>query len=78
MCGLSPISNITLTGNALSQATVDGILTLVAQWDGTNGKMSFGAGRTLSLTGGTNATPSAAGLASKAIITARGATVTHN
>ncbi len=69
---------ISFTGGKLTQASVDHILAQYALLDGTNGTTLFGTGRTLQLTGGTNAAPSAAGLVSKAIITGRGATVLHN
>jgi hypothetical protein len=70
--------NVTLTGQALSEASVDAILAVLASLDGTNGTTAWGAGRTVNLSGGTSATPSVAGLASKATIVARGGTVTNN
>lgn len=76
--GIPTTSTISFVSNALSQASVDHILAVFAAMDGTSGKANFGTGKTLTLTGGTNATPSAAGLASKAIITGRGGNVTHN
>lgn len=67
-----------LDGQNLSQVSVDYILHVYASLDGTNGTTSFGAGRTLDLSGGTNSAPSAAGLTDKATIVGRGATVsTH-
>jgi len=66
------------TGCKLNQASIDGILASFANLDGTNGKSLWGTGKTLTLSGGTNATPSSAGLASKAIIVARGAAVLNN
>ncbi|MFA5264920.1 MAG: hypothetical protein WC378_13940 [Opitutaceae bacterium] len=69
---------ISFAGQKLTQASVDHILARVALMDGTNGTMVFGTGKTLVLNGGTNATPSATGLANKAIIVARGATVNTN
>lgn len=69
---------VNFSGQKLTQASVDGILCLIASLDGTNGTTSWGAGKTLTLTGGTNSTPSAAGLVCKAVITGRGATVTNN
>ena len=61
--------------NALSQATVDHILAkfVAASPASTNGQYT-----TLYLNNGSNATPSAAGLASKAILVSRGWTVNHN
>ena len=70
--------NITMSGLKLTQASVDQILAVVASLDGTNGTTSWGTGKTLALSGGTNSTPSAGGLANKAIIVARGGTVTNN
>jgi hypothetical protein len=63
------------SGNALSQATVDYILDKFATGSApsTNGQYT-----TLYLHSGTNATPSAAGLASKAILVGKGWTVQHN
>ena len=55
---------------ALSQASVDGILASLVTAGRTNG--------TVNVHGGTSATPSAAGLASKATLVSRGWTVTHN
>ncbi len=69
---------ITFAGQKMNQASVDRILAVIASLDGTNGTTSWGTGHSLVLTGGTNSTPSATGLANKAIIQARGATVTNN
>ena len=55
---------------ALSQASVDGILASLVTAGKSNG--------TVNMHGGTSATPSAAGLASKATLVSRGWTVTHN
>lgn len=63
---------ISFTSNALSQASVDHILAKFAYASPVAGNA------TLSLTGGTNAAPSAAGLASKAILVGKGWTVNHN
>lgn len=71
-------AGVNFSNNALSQATVDHILAVFAAMDGTSGKSNFGTGKTLTLTGGTNATPSNAGVASANIIRARGATVNTN
>lgn len=70
--------NINFAGQKLTQASVDQILHTIASLDGTGGTTSWGTGRTLTLNGGTNSTPSATGLADKAIIVARGATVLNN
>lgn len=69
---------ITFTGCGLNQASVDAILVRLSQLDGTNGTTLFGTGRTVNLTGGTNTTPSATGLAAKDVLTARGVIVTNN
>ena len=55
---------------ALNQTSIDNILVSIAA-AGTSGG-------TLNMTGGTNATPSATGLAAKATLVGRGWTVTHN
>jgi hypothetical protein len=61
---------LSFNGNALSQATVDNLLAKFVATGATN--------NSLSLDGGTNATPSSAGLADKAILVSRGWTVNHN
>ena len=68
--------NVTITSAALDQASVDNILERLAALDGTNGTVEF-RNRTVTITG-TSSTPSAAGLAAKATLVARGCTVTHN
>ena len=73
LCG----GNVTITSAALNQTSVDNLLVRLAALDGTNGTMLFGTGKTVTITG-TSATPSAAGLAAKAILVARGCSVTHN
>jgi hypothetical protein len=71
--------NITITGAALNQASVDGILVALAYMDGTaNAPYPAYSSRTVNLSGGTSSTPSATGLAAKATLVARGCTVTHN
>ncbi len=70
--------NVVLSGCALNQASVDAILALLVSLNGTGGTTNWGSGRTCTLTGGTNATPSATGLTDKATLQARGATVTTN
>lgn len=62
--------NVVLTGNALSQANVDDILDKLDDGGLSNGIVD--------LTGGTNATPSAAGLTSKSNLEGKGWTVTVN
>ncbi len=57
-------------GNALSQATVDNLLAKFVATGATNNQVY--------LDGGANATPSSAGLASKATLVSRGWTITHN
>jgi hypothetical protein len=61
---------ILLDNNALDQASVDAILVKLATFAATGG--------TLQLDGGTNAAPSAPGLAAKATLEAQGWTVTTN
>lgn len=71
--------NIIITNAALNQASVDGILAACAYQDGVaNAPWPAYSSKTINLSGGTSSTPSAAGLASKAILVARGCTVTHN
>jgi hypothetical protein len=71
-------ANVAVTGNKLTQASVDSILASLVALDGTNGTTLYTGAKSVALTGGTNATPSSAGLASKATLVARGITVTHN
>ena len=61
---------VTLTGNALDQTSVDGVLA-----DLDSGGLSNG---TVDISGGTNSAPSAAGLTSKANLEGKGWTVTVN
>lgn len=68
--------NVDLSNNALPNA--DHWLVALVNLDGNNGKCLWGAGLTCNLSGGTNAAPTAAGLTAKAILVARGCTVTHN
>ena len=58
------------SANALTQVSVDGILSTLDAAGQSNG--------TLQLEGGTNSTPSAAGLVSKANLVGKGWTVTNN
>jgi hypothetical protein len=69
-------SNFVTTSNSLNQASVDNILIRLAALDGTGGTIAYSS-RTVTITGGA-ATPSAAGLAAKAVLVARGCTVTNN
>jgi hypothetical protein len=69
--------NVTMTGGKLNQASVDGILVSLAALDGTGGTTSYN-NFTVNLSGGTNSTPSATGLAAKATLVGRGCTVTTN
>lgn len=54
-------ATVTFSGQALNQASVDGVLKLLASLDGTGGTTSFGTGKTVTLTGGTNASPTTSG-----------------
>ena len=74
---LGNIGSVTCTGAKLNQTTVDHILVKIAAMDGTGGTTTFSS-RFISLNGGTNATPSATGLAAKATLVARGCTVINN
>jgi hypothetical protein len=69
---------VTLSGLKLNSASVNGILALLVSLDGTNGTTLWGAGRTLTINGGTNAAPSGQGITDAATLVARGATVTTN
>lgn len=67
-----PTAYLSFNQNALNQTTVDHILAICAA------STAFASGSILRLEGGTNATPSAAGLANKAILQSRGVTVFNN
>ena len=69
--------NVTITGAALNQASVDGILVSLAALDGTNGTTAWSS-KTVNLSGGTSSTPSATGIAATATLVGRGCTVTTN
>lgn len=69
--------NFRILGAALNQASVDNILVRFAALDGTGGTVAF-SNRNVNISGGTSSTPSATGLAAKAILVARGCTVIHN
>jgi hypothetical protein len=70
--------NVHFGSQALNEASVDAILVSLASLDGTNGTTAYGAGRTVTLNGGTNAAPSATGTAARAVLLGRGATVNVN
>jgi hypothetical protein len=63
--------------SSLSQASIDGILTLYASLDGTNGTTVAEYG-SMYLTGGSNAAPSSTGLAAISVLIARGWYIQHN
>ena len=69
--------NFITTSNSLNQASVDNILIRLAGLDGIDNLTSYYSGRTVTITGGA-ATPSAAGLAAKAVLVSRACTVTTN
>lgn len=69
--------NIYAQSCSLNQASVDNILIVLASMDGTNGTTLNGNG-TVALNGGSNATPSAAGLAARSTLLSRGFTVSLN
>jgi hypothetical protein len=69
--------NVSLGANALDQASVDAVLVKLAALDGTGGTTEF-SGRSVDVSAGTSSAPSAAGLAAKATLEARGCTVTVN
>jgi hypothetical protein len=68
--------SVIFTSAALNQASVDGILVRLAALDGTGLTTAYST-KTVTITG-TSSTPSATGLTAKAILVARGCTVTHN
>lgn len=70
-------SNVIMAGNAFSESQVDAILLMLVNAT-TDGVTPWGSGFGVDLSGGTNAIPSATGLASKATLEGRGATVTVN
>ena len=71
-------ATINISGQKLNAASVNGILALLVSLDGTNGTTLWGAGKTLTINGGTNAAPSGQGILDKATLQARTATVTTN
>lgn len=74
----SMVTTINISGQKLDAASVNGILALLVSLDGNNGTTLWGAGKTLTINGGTNAAPSGQGVADKATLQGRGATVTTN
>lgn len=68
---------LNFSGCALNEASVDGVLVLLASLDGTNGTTNASNGN-IQLQGGSNAAPSSIGLAAKATLLARGYTISHN
>jgi hypothetical protein len=70
--------DIDISGQALTEASVDAILALLVSLDGTGSTTLWGAGRTLDLSGGTSAAPSVTGAADALVLTGRTATVTTN
>ncbi len=56
-------ATVSFSGAALNQASVDGVLKLLDSLDGTGGTTSFGSGKTVTLSGGTNASPTTTGMA---------------
>lgn len=73
----SVAGDVSFEGNALDQTSVDLILVRLAALDGTGGTTSYDS-HTVDLSGGTNSTPSATGLAAKATLEGRGNTVLVN
>lgn len=70
-------ADFVLTGAALQQGSVDGVLISLAALDGTLGTAAYSS-HTINLSGGSSFAPSAAGLVAKAILQGRGNTVTTN
>lgn len=71
-------STINISGQALTAASVNGILATLVSLDGTGGTTLWGAGKVVNLSGGTSAAPSGQGIIDKATLIARTATVTTN
>lgn len=68
---------VDVSGCALTESVVDAILVELAGLDGTGGTTLY-ENQTVDLSGGTNAPPSATGLAAKATLEGRGCTVNVN
>lgn len=71
-------ATITLSGLKLPSSEVNAILALLVSLDGTGGTTLWGAGKTLTINGGTNGAPTGQGIIDKATLIGRGATVTTN
>lgn len=69
---------IDVSGQKLTSASVNAILSLLVSLNGSGGTTLWGAGKTLTINGGTNAAPTGQGVTDKATLIARGATVTTN
>ena len=69
--------NVDLSGCALDEYSVNYILTVLASLDGTNGTTSYN-GRSINVSGGTNAIPGTAGLEAITTLEGRGCTVSYN
>lgn len=73
--------NITMTGNALTAASVENILVAVATLDGTNGTTAYTSGKIINLSGGTSSGTAAltpAAIVARDLLLSRGITVTLN
>lgn len=75
---LIDVGNVNLSGCALNGSSVDNILVKLASLDGTGDTTSWEGGLQVNVSGGTNAVPSATGLAAKATLEGRGNTVLVN
>lgn len=71
-------ATITLSGLKIPSANVNAILALLVSLDGTGGTTLWGAGKTLTINGGTNGAPTGQGIIDAATLVTRGATVTTN
>jgi len=75
---LNVAGNVTVSNQSLNSTSVNNILINLAALDGTGGTTLYGAGRTVTLNGGTNAAPSGAGATAKTTLQGRGVTVNTN
>jgi len=71
-------ATINISGQKLTSASVNAILSLLVSLDGTNGTTAWGSGKTLNISGGTSAAPSGQGSTDKTTLQGRGATITTN
>jgi hypothetical protein len=55
---LKNIGNVSFANNALTQTSIDHIISTLVSLDGNNNTTLFGSGKTVNLTGGSNASPS--------------------